>query len=67
MTTIKITVDGKDDGSAVRVLGRILLAMQDRPRSGNHSLWPVYSVGTGGHDGSGTATVERVDAGGGKQ
>jgi hypothetical protein len=62
MTTIRIEIDGKDDGAAVRVLWNILRAMEDRLRSVNPSLWPVYSIGTGGPNGSGTATVERVDA-----
>jgi len=65
MTTIRIEVDGKDDGAAVNLLGWLLHAMQKQART-KQALWPVYSIGTGGPDGSGTATVERVDAAKGK-
>ena len=67
MTTIHITVDGKDDGSAVYLVWRIYRLMHDALRErGDCKLWPVYSLGTGDAHGSATATVERVDAGGGK-
>ena len=67
MTTIQITVDGKDDSGALLVLARLLRIMQNGARASKGKMWPVYSIGTGRGTGSGTAAVERVDAGGGKQ